>query len=84
MNPIRSLHSALTRPFKAVFVVGLCLVINVVTSPGHWWVQWVALGMGIAVLVAWWRALKVLVAGGALLALAAWWQRRGEDARRRG
>lgn len=83
MNPFQSLGSAVTLPLKAVFVVGLCFVINAMTTPGHWWVQWVALGMGISVVVAWWRALKVLVAGGALVALAAWWQRRSDAAQRR-
>lgn len=83
MNPLESLGKAVALPLKAVFVVGVCFVINWMTTPGHWWVQWVALGMGIAVASAWWRAAKVLVAGGALLTLAAWWHGRNE-ARRRG
>lgn len=82
MNPFESLGSAVTLPLKAVFVVGVCFVINWMTSPGHWWVQWVALGMGIAVASAWWRAAKVLVAGGALVALVAWWHKRSEGVRR--
>ena len=57
-RPVRDLTQAIVMPFKALFVVGLCFVINWMTSPGHWWVQWVALGMGIAVLVAWARAAQ--------------------------
>lgn len=83
MNPFDSLGKAVTLPLKAVFVVGICFVINWMTAPGHWWVQWVALGMGIAVVAAWFRAAKVLVAGGALVALAAWWHRRTAAAERR-
>jgi hypothetical protein len=83
MNPVSTLYRAATMPMKAVFVVGLCLVINWMTTPGHWWVQWVALGMGIAVLSAWYRAAKVAVAGGVLAVLAAWAYRRwGVDLRR--
>ena len=52
MNPLRDLSQALVMPFKALFVVGLCAVINAMTYSGHWWVKWVALGMGIATVVA--------------------------------
>lgn len=58
MRPIKDLSDAVTMPFKAVFVVGICWFINAMTSPGHWWVWWVALGMGIATLVAWARGLR--------------------------
>ena len=33
---------------KAPFILALLFVINLMTSPGHWWVQWAALGIGIA------------------------------------
>ena len=76
MNPLRTLGDAASLPFKAVFVVGLCLLINWWTSPGHWWVQWVALGMGIAVLVAWARALRLLLAAAVLGVVGNWAYRR--------
>jgi len=76
MNPMRSVTDAVTRPLKAVYVVGLCFLINLMTPPGHWWVQWVALGMGIAVIAAWARAVRTLVAAGALAAVAAYVYRR--------
>jgi fatty acid desaturase len=91
MNPIRfitrpvgNLVDAVVMPFKALFVVGLCALINSMTSPGHWWFKWVALGMGIAVLVAWARAARTLLLL-ALVAAAGWWVYRhhGQAARER-
>jgi hypothetical protein len=67
-NPVSDVSRAIVMPFKAVFVVGLCWVINAMTSPGVWWVKWVALGMGIATIVAFARAAKSLL----VLALVAW------------
>ncbi|MBK8525600.1 MAG: hypothetical protein IPL57_00385 [Rubrivivax sp.] len=83
-HPIGNLVDAVVMPFKALFVVGLCAAINAMTSPGHWWVKWVALGMGIAVLVAWARAARTLF-GLALVALVGWWVWRqwGDQARAR-
>lgn len=68
MRPIRDLTRAVTMPFKALFIVGLCAVINLMTSPGHWWFQWVALGLGIATLIALARGVRTL----AVLLLAYW------------
>ena len=59
--PIDSLWEAVAKPFKALFVVGLCYFINRVTSPENPWWHWVAFGMSIAVLVAWVRAFKTIV-----------------------
>ena len=82
-RPVKNITDAIFMPFKALFVVGLCWFINAMTFSGHWWVKWVAFGMGIAVLVAFARAAKTL----ALLCLVAWggwWlhKRYGEPARR--
>ncbi len=81
-RPVDNVLEAITMPFKALLVVGLCALINAMTSPGHWWVKWVALGMGIAVLVAWARAARSLL-GLAVVALAGWWlyRRYGPQAR---
>ena len=83
-RPIKNLTDAIFMPFKAVFVVGLCALINTMTYHGQWWVKWVALGMGIAVIVAFARAAKTLL----MLALLAWggrwiYRRYGADARQR-
>jgi hypothetical protein len=82
MNPIRDLTRAVTMPLKALFVVGLCAAINAIASPGHWWFQWVALGMGIATVVALAKGLRsALVLG--LVAVVAWFlsRRYGAGAR---
>lgn len=67
-RPIKDLTNAVLMPFKAVFVVGLCWAINAMTYSGVWWVKWVALGMGIATVVALARGLRTLL----VLALAGW------------
>ncbi len=81
-RPIHDLTRALVMPLKALFVVGLCATINALSYNGHWWFKWVALGMGIAVVVSLARAAKTLL----LLALVAWvgwevYQRYGQQAR---
>ncbi len=68
MNPVKDVWRMVTVPLKAVFVVGLCGLINSMTFNGTWWVKWVALGMGIATLVAVGKGLRSLL----LLALIAW------------
>ena len=83
-RPIKHTADALFMPFKALFVVGLSGLINAMTFHGVWWFKWVALGMGIAVLVSFARAAKSLL----LLALIAWvgwkiYQRYGPAARAR-
>ncbi len=83
-RPVRNLSDAIFMPFKAVFVVGLCWAINAMTFHGVWWVQWVALGMGIATLVALARGIKTLL----VLGLTGWlgmkiYRRWGPEARRR-
>ena len=82
MRPIKDLTDAVTMPFRALFVVGICWVINAMTSPGHWWVWWVALGMGIATLVAWARGLRTALVLALVYFGGRWIYRRyGEGAR---
>ena len=81
-RPIRDLTGAVVMPLKALFVVGLCATINALTYSGHWWFKWVALGMGIAVVVSLARAARTLL----LLAVVTWvgwkvYQRYGQQAR---
>ena len=60
-GPLRRVKFLITAPF----IVVLCFVINVMTSPGHWWVQWVALGMGIAWVINLFKLIRdVIVLGG--------------------
>jgi hypothetical protein len=55
--------------FKAPFILALLFVINLMTSPGHWWVQWAALGIGIAWVIALFRVMRTVIVAGGLAAL---------------
>jgi hypothetical protein len=55
--------------FVAPLILALLCVINVMTSPGEWWVQWPALGLGVAWVVCLLRVLKAAVIVGGLAAL---------------
>jgi hypothetical protein len=68
----------MTKTLKALkfLVVGplilvLLLVINVMTSPGQWWVQWPALGIGIAWVISLFRVIAAIIAIGGLAAFIA-------------
>jgi hypothetical protein len=61
---------------KAPFILAFLFLINLMTSPGHWWVQWPALGMGIAWVFSLLRVLRAVVLAGGLAALAAILMRR--------
>lgn len=53
-------------------VLGLLVIINLMTSPGHWWVQWPALGIGIAWVICLVRVACAIVVLGGLAAFAAY------------
>ncbi len=57
--------------FIGPLVLALLFVINLMTSPGDWWVQWAALGIGIAWVISLVRVLFALIVGGGLVALLA-------------
>jgi hypothetical protein len=76
MHPLRDLTRAVTMPLTAVFVVALCAVINAMTYGGTWWVKWVALGMGIASIVALGRGLRTIAALAVVSLVGAWIYRR--------
>ena len=57
-------------------VLVLLVVINLMTSPGHWWVQWPALGIGIAWVVSLLRVIRALIVLGGLAALIAYLRNR--------
>jgi hypothetical protein len=54
----------------------ILFVINLMTSPGHWWVQWAALGIGIAWIFSLIRVLRAMALVGGLAALIAYLRRR--------
>lgn len=69
---LRSVKFLFTGPFILVFLV----IINLVTSPGHWWVQWAALGIGIAWVVSLLRVIRAMIVLGGLAALIAYLRKR--------
>ncbi len=58
--------------FTGPLILALLFVINLLTSPGHWWVQWPALGIGIAWVISLFRVIRAMVIAGGLAALVAW------------
>ena len=58
-----------------VVLVFLCIV-NAITSPGHWWVQWAALGIGLAWVISLLRVLRMMVLLGGVAALFAYLRKR--------
>ncbi len=51
-------------------ILGMLFFINLVTSPGHWWVQWAAFGIGIAWVISLMRVIRSVIVVGGLAALA--------------
>lgn len=68
---MRTLHAVkflFTGPLILVFL----FVINLMTSPGHWWVQWAALGIGIAWVMSLFRVIRAVIVAGGIAALGAY------------
>jgi len=63
---------------KAPILLVFLFIINLMTSPGHWWVQWAALGLGIAWVFALIRVVSTLVMAGGVAAVAYWLMNRGK------
>jgi len=69
----------MTKTFRAArflvvgpMILGVLVIINLMTSPGHWWVQWPALGIGIAWVISAFRVLGALAMVGGLATLWAY------------
>ncbi len=56
--------------FTAPLILLFLFVINLMTSPGHWWVQWAALGLGIAWFFSLLRVIRAVIVAGGLAALS--------------
>jgi len=50
-------------------ILAFLFFINITTSPGHWWVQWAALGIGIAWFISLIRVLCAVILVGGLAAI---------------
>ena len=64
------------KTFKAIkflitgpMILGMLFVINLMTSPGVWWIQWPALGIGIAWFISLMRVIRAVIVVGGLAAL---------------
>ena len=64
------------KTFKAIrflitgpMILAMLFAINLMTSPGHWWIQWPALGIGIAWVCSLFRVLRSVIVVGGLAAL---------------
>ena len=58
--------------FMGPLILAFVTLINWMTSPGHWWVQWAALGIGIAWFSSLFRVIRAVVLAGGLAAFAAY------------
>ena len=67
-GPLRRVKSLITAPFILLMLV----VINLMTSPGQWWVQWAALGLGIAWVINLFKLFRDIVVLGGLAAFGAY------------
>jgi len=57
--------------FVGPLILALLFVINWMTTPGEWWVQWAALGIGIAWVISLIRVIFAAIVAGGLVALVA-------------
>lgn len=57
---------------KGPLILLFLFVVNLMTSPGTWWVQWPALGIGIAWVFSLMRVIRALLVVGGLAGLAAY------------
>ncbi len=66
--------------FKFLFtgpaVLVFLFIVNAMTSPGHWWVKWAALGFGLAWVISLFRVLRMMLLLGGLTALIAYLRKR--------
>lgn len=72
VETLRAVKFLFTAPLILLFLV----VVNLMTSPGHWWVQWAALGLGIAWFFSVLKVIRALVLAGGLAALVAYLSKR--------
>jgi hypothetical protein len=57
-------------------IVLMLIAINLMTSPGRWWWQWAAFGIGIAWVISLLRVIRAVIVAGGLAALSAYLMKR--------
>src|SRR3954463_14747638 len=75
IEPLRAWR-ALKFLFIGPLILALLFVINLMTSPHHWWIQWPALGIGIAWVINFFRVVRAALLVGGLAAAVALFRRR--------
>ena len=68
MRTVKALKFLVVGPVILVFL----FVVNLMTWRGEWWVQWAALGIGIAWFFSLLRVLRAIVVAGGLAAFGAY------------
>jgi hypothetical protein len=76
LSSVKKTLDAVKFLFIGPMIVALVFVVNLMTSPGHWWFQWAALGIGIAWFICLLRVLMAVVVVGGLGALIAYLRNR--------
>ncbi len=64
--------------FTAPLILAFLFLINWMTSPEVWWVQWAALGLGIAWFFSLLRVIRAIVVAGGMAALGSYLYRRSQ------
>jgi len=62
--------------FIGPLILAFLFVLNLMTSPEYWWVQWPALGLGLAWFISLFRVARAVLLLGGLAGLAAYMNRR--------
>jgi len=75
LRTVRAVRFLVTGPI----ILAALVVINLMTTPGNWWVQWAALGIGIAWILSLVRVIRTMVLLGGLLALIAYLKKKKEE-----
>ena len=65
--------------FMGPVILVMLVIINVMTSPGHWWVQWAALGIGIAWVISLFRVISAVVVAGGIAAFLMYMKNRSSQ-----
>jgi len=62
--------------FVGPLILAFLFVVNLMTWDGEWWVQWAALGIGIAWVSSLIRVIRAVILAGGLAALGAYLMKR--------
>lgn len=66
--------------FVGPLILAFLTVVNLMTWSGEWWVQWAALGIGIAWCISLLKVLRAVVVAGGLAAFSAYMLNRRNSA----